>query len=49
MVATHPLKHYCKHALLLIKIHVRPAKYMWDLHDLVGPMWISSNQRVCVD
>lgn len=34
----HPLKYYCKHTLLLIKSHVGPPKYMWDLYDLVGPI-----------
>jgi len=26
-----------------------PTKFIWDLHDLVGPMWILTNQRECVE
>jgi len=25
-----------------------PTKYKWDPHDLVGPMWILTNQKECV-
>jgi len=25
-----------------------PTKFIWDPHDLVGPMWILTNQRKCV-
>jgi len=28
---------------------MRPTKYKWDPHDLVGPMWILTNQRECVE
>jgi len=26
-----------------------PTKYKWDPHDLVGLMWILTNQRECVE
>jgi len=27
---------------------MRPTKYKWDTRDLVGLMWILTNQRGCV-
>jgi len=26
---------------------MRPTKYKWDPHDLVGPMWILTNKKEC--
>ena len=28
---------------------MRPTKYKWDPYDLVGLMWILTNQRKCVE
>jgi len=27
---------------------MEPTKFIWDPHDLVGPMWILTNQKECV-
>jgi len=32
----------------LVKIHIGPTKYKWDPHNLVGPMWILTNQKECI-
>ena len=48
MLATHLLTHTFQHSLWLVKIHMGPTKFTWDPHDLVGPMWILTNQRECV-
>jgi len=40
--------HFSTHSLWLVKIHMGPTKFIWDLHDLVGLMWILTNQRECV-
>ena len=46
---THFNTHFSTHSLWLIKIHMGPTKFIWDPHDLVGPMWILTNQRECVE
>ena len=35
--------------MLCIQIHIGPTKFKWDPHALVGPMWILTNQRECVE
>jgi len=37
------------HSLWLVEIHMGPTKFIWDPHDLVGLMWILTNQRECVE
>jgi len=41
--------HFSTHPFWLVKIHMGPTKLIWDPHDLVGPMWILTNQRECVE
>ena len=41
--------YFSTHSLWLIKIHMGPTKFTWDPHDLVGPVWILTNQRECVE
>jgi len=45
---THSNTHFLTHSLWLVKAHMGPTKFIWDLHDLVGPMWVLTNQRECV-
>jgi len=40
--------HFSTHSLWFVEIHMRSTKFIWDPHDLVGPMWILTNQRECV-
>jgi len=44
MLTTHIITHF----FWLIKIHMRPSKFIWDAHDLVWPMLILTNQKECV-
>jgi len=46
---THFNTHFSTHSLWLVKIHTGPTKFIWDLHDLVRPVWILTNQRECVE
>jgi len=32
---------------LLVKIHMDLTKFIWDPHDLVWPVWVVTNKRVC--
>jgi len=41
--------HFSTHSLWLVEIHMGSTKFIWDPHDLVGPMWILTNQRECVE
>ena len=41
--------YFSTHSLWLVEIHIGPTKFIWDLHDLVRPMWIWTNQRECVE
>ena len=45
---THSNTHLSTHFLWLVNTHMGPTKCIWDPHDLVGPMWILTNQRKCV-
>jgi len=45
MLATHLLTH----SPWLINIHMGPTKFIWDPHDLVGLIWILTNQIKCVE
>jgi len=47
MLATHILTHFPTHSLWLVKIYMGPIKFICDPHNLVEPMWILTNQRVC--
>jgi len=49
MLATHILTHIFQHSLWLVKIHMGPTKSCGSHIHLVGPMWILTNQRECVD
>jgi len=33
----------------LVNIDMRPTKFIWDPYDLVGPMWILTNKKECVE
>jgi len=46
---THTNTHFSTHSIWLVKIHMGPTKFIWDPHALVGPMWILTNQRECVE
>jgi len=46
---THSNTHFSVHSLWLVRIHIGPIKIIWDPHDLVGLMWILTNQRECVE
>jgi len=48
MLATYILTHFSTHSFWLVKIHMGPTKFIWDPHNLVGLMWILTNQRECV-
>jgi len=49
MLATHLLTHTFQHSLWLVKIHMGPTKSCGSHINLVGPMWILTNQRECVE
>jgi len=41
--------HFSTHSLWLVEIHMGSTKFIWDPHNLVGPMWIWTNQRKYVE
>ena len=41
--------HFSTHFFSLAKIHMGSTKLIWDPYDLVGPMWVLTNQRKCVE
>jgi len=46
--STHSNTHLSTHSFWLVNIHMGPTKCIWDPHDLVGPMWILTNQSMGV-
>jgi len=46
---THSNTHFSIHSLWLVKIHMGPTKFIWDQYDLVGPMWVLTNQKECAE
>ena len=46
---THSNTHFSTHSLWLVKIHMGPTKSCGSHINLVGPMWILTNQRKCVE
>jgi len=41
--------HFLTHSLWLVKIHMSSTKSCRSHINLVGPIWILTNQRVCVE
>jgi len=40
---------FSTHSFWLIKIHMRPTKFMWDPHNLTGLVWILIIQKECIE
>jgi len=41
--------YFSIHSFWFVKIYMGPIKFTWDPHDFVGPMWILTNQKKCVE
>jgi len=41
--------HFSTHSFWLVKIHMGPTKSCGSHINLVGPMWILTNQRGCIE
>jgi len=46
---THSNTHFSTHFFWLVKINTGPIKSCGSHMNLVGPMWILTNQRECVE
>ena len=49
MLATYFNIYFSTHSFWLVKIHIGPTKSCGSHVNLIGPMWILTNQKECIE